>query len=443
MSAQVPGTAAPTTPRSSAPPMLPAPSPIGVGAQPTTLSSISSSETLETVAGYFVAVCNFFRKFFIHVLVGIRFAIDAIIDCCGGETEIEETLDPATTHWQLPVQDTQTASTVSDPFSEIPISGEEQLKIYTIIHAMGQVTGLIGWLKLLSKSNMINRLGNEIENVHSLKFLEYLFKHPELPQDITVFKKHAWTWDPFITGLSNKMQREAASIPLCKAGFAHSLNVNLADLEPFFAQNNCVGMVEFLLDVKMGRKTSVWIEPPAAAAPSPIPPLVRRASSTPALRTTSQTLYTPPHSAISLHSSPAGYTVRIADLPFTREDEQALTELIPKYAQNRMRFVLNRNLDIKWAQLGERHPLKLLVALHSNSALMVQLNTIFQDTDHKARFLTALTAQLAKRPIGEVRPYLDEFANHCLLDPNRVRQLVENKNWEQLVVDLEQTQRPN
>lgn len=425
-----------TPAHSSTPAILPASSPIGLGAQPTTLSPVSDSGILGTVADYSKAVGNFFRKLIINILKGIRSVLDLIITFCDDDAE---TVDPVAANWQLP-QVAPMATAISDPFSELPISAEEQHKIYTIIHAMGQVTGWMEWLKLISKSPMITRYGREIENVHSLKFLEYVFKHPELPQDITVFKRYSLTWDPFIKNLSNKMLREAASIPPCKGGFARSLNVNLDDLEPFFARNDCLGMVEFLLDVKMGRKTSIWVEPPAPPPPTHLP---LRASSAPALRIARHSLpVSSPQFAIILPPPPVMHTVRIADLPFTKEDEQVLNHLISKYAQNRVRFALTRKPNTKWAQLGERHPLKLLVTLRSNPALMTQLNTIFQDTERKERFLNALTDQLAKQPIVEVRPYLDEFATFCQLDPNCVRGQVEEKNWKQIVIDIQMAQRP-
>jgi hypothetical protein len=235
------------------------------------------------------------------------------------------------------------------------------------------------------------------------------------------------TWRPFISGISEKMQRESGTLAGCRVGLARSLNINLADIDPYLARSDWEGFVKFLIDVKNGRKSSAWIEPNVPATSS--------AGSITATLPASTTSDASTSSAILMTPSP---TVYLADLPFERGDEDILVDLMGRYSQNsRWRLLWNySHLNLQWTHLGARHPLKLLAYLYSKPALMTQMGTIFEYYGTKAMFMSSMTGQLSKLSFVEIRPYIDEFAQDCNLDPNGVKQQIQNGQWHQLVEAL-------
>jgi len=406
------------------------PVPIGVGSQPTMLSSPSSSnnsnycETIKTSLGSF---SDFIRTLVVNALEGIRSGIGFISGWIGGKSE-EKPQATSQPSWQLPIEThILTTSSSQDPFAALPITDQEREKIYTIVHTIGTSQGMMGWMTLLRQKSTLEQLGQEIQHVHPFKFLEYSLKHETLKKDMDSLSQGPLTWRPFISGISEKMQRESATLAGCRIGLARSLNINLADIDPYLARSDWEGFVKFLIDVKNGRKSSAWIEPNVPATSS--------AGSTTATLPASTTSDASTSSAILMTPSP---TVYLADLPFERGDEDILVDLMGRYSQNsRWRLLWNySHLNLQWTHLGARHPLKLLAYLYSKPALMTQMGTIFEYYGTKAIFISSMTGQLSKLSFVEIRPYIDEFAQVCNLDPNGVKQQIQNGQWHQLVEAL-------
>ncbi len=295
MTAPVISTTASTTQNSSNPNITPA-SPIGVGSQLTTISSSSNSSNTDywqTVKSGLDSFGDFIRNLVIKALDAIRSSVGFIADWIAGkpmETPSSETTNPSP--WQLlPVSSSQPSNVADsqDPFAALPLADLERQKIYTLVHTLGTSQGMTGWMTLLRQKRTLEELGQEINHVNPLKFIEYPLKHPTLIKDLDSLSQGSFTWGPFVAGFSEKMGRVSATLAGCKPGFARSLNINLADIDPFFANSDWEGLLKFLIDVKNGRKSSTWVEPaPHASTTSTasLPPEITTAGATTAAPTT-------------------------------------------------------------------------------------------------------------------------------------------------------------
>ncbi|MBS0604370.1 MAG: hypothetical protein JSS60_04940 [Verrucomicrobia bacterium] len=435
----------------------PRPTPIGVGASSSSITppdtDPSKTDYWESIKGYAASFSEFLRNLVLGAVEGIRSALGAVAGWFGSSAA--ETPAEPSVNWELPAETTQQRPTpqahspVADPFSDLPITSSHRQKIYTLIHTMGTTSAPM----LLFKKAELEQIGVDIQNVHPLKFLDYIFRHPSLPRDMASLAESSLKWNPFVGGLSEKLRREASTLPGCKTGFARSLNVSLSDLEPFFARSDWDGLVKFLIDVKTGKKTSVWAEPaptPGATTTTITPPPTPNPVTTtivPLTTTTGSGATTTDLTAATTTTAAAGITLtppqllHISDLPFDADDDRILTALVTNYAEHRRAWLLwNRSaLNLQWDHLGARHPLKLLAALYSKPALMTHIQTLSSYWGTKSLFMGALTHQLGRLPIVQVRPYIDDFANVCGLDANRTKVHIETGNWNQVVEDLMQS----
>jgi hypothetical protein len=320
--------------------------------------------------------------------------------------ESEETTDPITN---------PNSPTLIDPFSQLPITNGEKEKIHKLISIMGQ-----DWVTIGINTLVLQGIGKEIQHVHPLKFLDYIFKHSQLPKSMESIGKSSLTWNPFIKGLSEKLHREASTLPNCKAGFAKSLNINLSDIEPFFSTRNWDGLAKFLIEVKLGRKTSVWIEPP----PSQNPPVIQINPTNPVSE---------PNSAVVI--PPIG---SIAALSFESGDQENLRTLIIQHATYN-RFWMHWQAEMyreDWEKVGEIHPLKVLTYLYEHPELMNHLKTISITLFTNALFMDALVKELSRFPLNQVRPHMNEFVEKTGLDLEETKRHIENREWKKIIDNL-------
>jgi hypothetical protein len=387
--------------------------PQGLGSQPTTLSSakssVASSGVLATVLSYYETFSDFLRRLIADAVAGIYQGLSKIIHFFRGTPEA---LALTSSQWQLPPETRLDVQPLpQDLFSQLQITDTDRQKIFAIVHPMSG-----GWLTLLRQKSNMERLGNEIQHVHPLKFLEYTFKHPQLIQDLNSANRSPLIWNPFVQGVSEKLRREASTLPACKQGFAQSLNLNLNDLDPLFASQNWASLIQFLLDVKVGRRASTWVE---SSFPSPTPAGIIPPPAQPA--------------PVSPIVSPT-----IANLPFPEVTQTIFTDLLFKYVETNplALWAISSNLNRKWAQLNEVHPIKLLAFLHSHAISRGYLRSILKATLKKSIFLDKFAIYLNRKPWNEIQPYVEEFAGQCQLASPLVTTRIQNREWNTLIQEI-------
>lgn len=448
--------------------------PIGIGFHPTILAPSAEAAqrgAWKKIVRYCESFSEFFRKILIKVMESLHMGLGVVIEWVGGKPKNLDTPPSAQPDlsWQLPQESpplpAAPMNAVSDPFREIPITPPEQQNIYTIVNTLGQGLWASG-----KRAKELQRRGEQIDHVHPLKFLEYIFKHSELPQDLEKISNNRLnrlTWASFIAGITRNMNRDQESLPELKVGFARSLNVSLAELEPFFARSDWDGMIRLLIDVKTGKRSSVFVEPSPSTfsttiPESPLPPATSLpltvvepsgpvVTSTPVLPVIAVEPPLPPADSTAFFSAETATPLpttqlpewQIADLQFEASDEQALSELITTYSQTGPLGLVRLALpsaQAKWKQIGKCHPLKVLSHLYSQPGLIGQLDA-FQNKMVYTKFMSTLKGKLAKYQQSDITPYIDEFSRASGLNADVVRQQIENGNWEALIIDLKTSRR--
>ena len=187
-------------------------------------------------------------------------------------------------------------------------------------------------------------------------------------------------------------------------------------------------MLLFLIEVKTGRKASVWVEAaplPVLAVPQPvIAPL--------------------PSFSPALLQSPSQPVFRLADLPFSSEDEKNLANILKGYSSKGRCVLPPRSFTSSWKKLENCHPFKILSYLYAQPALISELDSIFSyKYTTKRFFIQEFTSALSKLEQSYIIPYVEEFSKSCHLDAKRVVQQIEKKKWDQLIEDLKVSHEKN
>lgn len=390
--------------------------PVGIGATPSSIETGSSS-----ICHYLSAIGMWFYSAGSSVWESIGSGFNYVLSWFN--TESQPPLAPVVT---LPIPTpsplpapqllTSTASPSGssaplDPFLTLPLSLAEQEKIAYIIHTVA-----VSGASLIFQQAALEQKGREIDHVHPLKFLEYIFRHPTLPQDLNDIHQSIipMKWSRFIDGLSTKMQREAANLPNYLPGFAHSLGINVSDLHPFISERRWADMVVFLLHVKLGRIQVAPIQsPPAAPTPAVTPTI-------PA-----------PVAAPSIVPTPPSYT----DIHLSESEKSTITVLLAIYAHKSTWALSTDYLRLRrlWQEMGNANCLKLLAFMITTPELLNELKVIFSYRVTRYLFMSNLSAVLCKSPPNQVIPFIDGFAQEVRIGRQGIASQIAAGQWQELL----------
>ena len=441
-----PSQAQAAVPQQAAQPAAPA----GISAQPTTITPPPAStepNLLLKVGESLDDFVEFIHKLVVKALEELRAMLGNMITIIGGSSGQEA----VSTEWQLP-PDPQAAPAPAtapspaaaapavaaaappaqeapqpgaDPLSALLVRPTEQKIIFDIIHTAATSNPAA----LAMYAGWFERVGKEILHVHPYRFVEYIFKHPTLIADMKSMRDAriiTIPWTRTVGGIAEGMRREYNTLPQHLNGFARALNVNPAELLRFIEVRDWLGFTNFLLDVKLGNRVSVFPQ----ANPLPPPP-AQAAAAAPAPQ---------PAPAVIAPPAPAAPPVpaQMQNLHLLDADKEIIFRLFVRYSQD-TRYALWRNgneLNQMWSQLNEVHPLKLLHFISSTPELMPQLNTIFSYYGTKAMFISALNAQLAKKPYAEISPYIQEFSDLCGLSRPLITANIQCGRWNLVIEEI-------
>lgn len=132
-----------------------------------------------------------------------------------------------------------------DAYYALPLTERQEREITTIVHAMGRDS--IG--KLLWKKKDLERMGRHIDNVHPLRFLGFIFKRPDLAEDVRTFRHSFFTWNQFIGGCKRKLILNNRTNNLKKyvPGFCHELGIDQKVIMHKINERDWDGLVDSLL----------------------------------------------------------------------------------------------------------------------------------------------------------------------------------------------------
>ena len=129
-------------------------------------------------------------------------------------------------------------------FRKIPISQADRERIHKLISHLG----FDSVYKLLWKKGEMEKLGDQVDHVHPLPFLECIFSQPHLKSAMRKVRGNGFKWYRFINGLSGKLNMLHSNhevVPYLN-GFAYALGKDPTVLRRYANSRDWSGMVGYL-----------------------------------------------------------------------------------------------------------------------------------------------------------------------------------------------------
>jgi hypothetical protein len=116
------------------------------------------------------------------------------------------------------------------------------IELFTIIATNGKMA-------LLWRVSELKKRGQEIEHIHPLKMLGYVFSAPNMQDYFDKIYKDSFKWGNFYHEFARRMNFEASKNNLlCHfASFAKEVNLAPANLKPFFDRKDWEGLLKYLI----------------------------------------------------------------------------------------------------------------------------------------------------------------------------------------------------
>jgi len=130
-------------------------------------------------------------------------------------------------------------------YVELRCSDEDQYAIGTIVSYMGEH----GKIWLLAHARELNRMGDSIQSVHPLKFLETVFADEHLKVCMAELFKDYFKRTSLMEGLGGSLEAKASTKNLNKyiPEFCQAINVPQESVMPFFKDHAWEDLVRYLM----------------------------------------------------------------------------------------------------------------------------------------------------------------------------------------------------
>lgn len=136
---------------------------------------------------------------------------------------------------------------IVDHFYALPISKDERDKTYELIDKMGTEP----WYKLLFfyKSRM-EKIGNDIDKVHPLRFTGVIFSDPHLKECMKEVKGFKMKWDRFYEGFASKMANNHSRRNVLPhlPGYCVETGADYNALRSLVESENWKGFLEYMIE---------------------------------------------------------------------------------------------------------------------------------------------------------------------------------------------------
>ena len=116
---------------------------------------------------------------------------------------------PFTSEYLVDFMSTQTtqpviAKSISRDYTT-PISSDEKKQINYVIETLGN-SSLIAIARM---SSALEKAGKEVDHIHPLQFLGYIFSNEKLKAAMHSIRDRGWIWDKFSKGVKSGLEEEA------------------------------------------------------------------------------------------------------------------------------------------------------------------------------------------------------------------------------------------
>ncbi len=135
---------------------------------------------------------------------------------------------------------------VQNPYDALPITIEEKQKIATILVTMAENN----IFQLLFERKHLERLGQEINHVHPIRFIGTVFTDQRLSRCMGRIKRSGFKWDGFMDGFSERLLEEvkARNVNAYVPGLAESLQVDPEVIQAYVNRKDFRGLISFLIE---------------------------------------------------------------------------------------------------------------------------------------------------------------------------------------------------
>ena len=131
-------------------------------------------------------------------------------------------------------------------FYQLSLSQSAKEKIHKLIHNMGTLS----WPKLLWKKKDMEKLGDQVDHVHPLRFLGVIMSDDHLKECMREIASSPLKMSRFMAGLSEKLEKNAKAHNLLihVAGFAETVNKDPYRIEDLIIKKKWRALVDYLTE---------------------------------------------------------------------------------------------------------------------------------------------------------------------------------------------------
>ncbi|MBP9841158.1 MAG: hypothetical protein KBC64_01885 [Simkaniaceae bacterium] len=131
-------------------------------------------------------------------------------------------------------------------FYQLSLSKSAADKIYKLIHNMGTLS----WPKLLWKKKEMEKLGEQVDHVHPLRFLGVIMSNDHLKECMRNVADSPLKMNRFMNGLSDKLDKNFKNHNLLPhvAGFAETVNKDPYRIEDLIIKKKWRALVDYLME---------------------------------------------------------------------------------------------------------------------------------------------------------------------------------------------------
>lgn len=134
---------------------------------------------------------------------------------------------------------------INDAYYRLPLADWERKIIGKIVTTMAENNVL----KLALKRKTMEKKGKQINHVHPMRFIGYIFADPHLKYCMQEIKESTFKWNGFVDGFSKRIKEEAGrnNLEVYIPGFAQSLGVSPDQVRSYIRDHNWEGLLRFLI----------------------------------------------------------------------------------------------------------------------------------------------------------------------------------------------------
>lgn len=133
-------------------------------------------------------------------------------------------------------------------YASLAMTDKEKEGVREIVTILGKPRWA-KYLYLAAKTFYLREKGDEVDNVHPLRFIGFICADPKLRGYLANIKEDSWIWPQFIGPLGEALHKKAQKNELDPflSGFSEELHVEPSRVKTYIFDKNFDGLVDYLL----------------------------------------------------------------------------------------------------------------------------------------------------------------------------------------------------